>query len=151
VIAVHSMAGRPDWIAASAVWWHQQWGAAMGFTPEGAIAAIEALTISGRRQAALIGVVDDQPAGSVFLVDTDLETHTHLTPWLAGLFVLPEFRRLGLGEQLLTALVTEARALGHDCLYLYTAIPDFYRRRGWRTTETLTLHNAQHHVMTMKL
>ena len=77
---VHSMAGRPDWIAASAVWWHRQWGAGMGFSPEGAVSAITALTAPGSGQAALIGLVDGQPAGSVFLVDNDLDTHTHLKP-----------------------------------------------------------------------
>lgn len=145
--AVHSMAGRPEWIAASAVWWHRQWGAAMGFSPEGAVAAITALTVPDSGQAALIGLVDGQPAGSVFLVDSDLETHTHLKPWLAGLFVLPEFRRLGLGEQLVNTLVAEAGTLGHDRLYLYTAASDFYRRRGWQTLEAVTLHGVPHEVM----
>ena len=92
MITVHAMAGRPEWIATSAVWWRQQWGADMGFSPEGAVEAITALTVPGSGQAALIGVVDGQPAGSVFLVDSDLDTHTHLKPWLAGLFVLPKFR-----------------------------------------------------------
>ena len=145
--AVHSMADHPGWIATAAVWWHQQWGAAMGFSPEGAVAAITALTIPGSGQAALIGLVDGQPAGSVFLVDSDLETHTHLKPWLAGLFVLPQFRRLGLGEQLVSALVAKAGTLGHDRLYLYTAASDFYLKRGWQTIETLTLHGVPHEVM----
>lgn len=148
MIAVHSMAGHPEWIAASAIWWHRQWGAAMGYSPEGAVEAITALTAPGSGQAALIGLADGQPAGSVFLVESDLDTHTHLKPWLAGLLVLPEFRRHGLGEQLIAALVAEARALGHDRLYLYTAISDFYRKRGWQTVETLVLHGTPHDVMT---
>lgn len=145
--AVHSMAGRPELIAACAVWWHRQWGAAMGFSPEGAVEAITALTLPGSGQAALIGLVDGQPAGSAFLVHSDLETHSHLKPWLAGLFVLPQFRRGGLGEQLVNAVVAEAHALGYDRMYLYTATPDFYRKRRWQTLETLVLHGVPHEVM----
>lgn len=141
------MAGHPEWIAASAVWWHRQWGDAMGFSPEGAVEAITALTAPASGQAALIGLVDDQPAGSVFLVDSDLDTHAHLKPWLAGLFVLPEFRSRGLGEQLVASLVTEAAALGYRRLYLYTATGEFYRKRGWQSIETLLLHGVPHEVM----
>lgn len=149
--AIHSMAGHSEWIEATAVWWHRQWGAGMGFSPEGAVEAITALTVPGSGQAALIGLVDGQPAGSVFLVDSDLDTHTHLKPWLAGLLVLPEFRRRGLGEQLVAALVAEARDLGYDRLHLYTATPDFYRKRGWQTVETLVLHGVPHDVMTLSI
>jgi GNAT superfamily N-acetyltransferase len=147
MIAVRSMAGHPEWIAASAVWWHRQWGGAMGYTPEGAVEAITGLTVPGSGQAALIGLIDNRPAGSVFLVETDLETHTHLTPWLAGLFVLPEFRSHGLGQALLHALVNEAGALGYDRLYLYTAVAGFYHRHGWQTLEAVDLHGQAHDVM----
>lgn len=143
------MAEHPEWIATCANWWHRQWGADMGFSPEGAIAAVTALTVPGGGQAALIGLVDSQPAGSVFLVDADLESHTHLKPWLAGLLVLPQFRRLGLGEQLIAALVAEAQNLGHERLYLYTPGSDFYRKRGWQTVEALMPHGVPHEVMAL--
>jgi GNAT superfamily N-acetyltransferase len=149
MIAVHSMASHPEWIAAAAVWWHRQWGEAMGYSPEGAVEAIAALTAPGSGQTALIGLVDGQPAGSVFLIESDLDTHPHLTPWLAGLFVLPEFRRHGLGDRLLAALTTEAGALGYDRLYLYTATVDFYCRRGWHTVETLSLNGVPHDIMSI--
>src|SRR5687768_4043365 len=115
-IVVRSMDGHPEWIEASAAWWHRQWGEGMGYTLDGARAAIEELTVPGGRQAALVGLVDEVAAGGVFLVDKDLETHTHLSPWLAGLFVLPQFRRMGLGR-LLTAAVVEQAAT-----QLYTSI-----------------------------
>ena len=148
MIGVRSMAGHPEWIAACAAWWHPQWGAGMGYSPEGAIDAIAALTVPDGRQAALIGFADGEPAGSVFLVHSDLDTHAHLTPWLAGLFVLPRFRGRGLGEQLIDAVVEQARILGHGRLYLYTASSAYYRIRGWRAVEALVLHGVPHDVMT---
>lgn len=150
-IAVHSMEGHPEWIAPCTTWWHRQWGEGMGYSRDGAHRAIEALTVPGRGQAALIALVDGAPAGSVFLVDKDLETHTHLRPWLAGLFVLPEFRQLGIGKQLTTAATAQGTKLGYRSVYLYTTIGDFYRRQGWTTREEVIVHGVAHEIMVYAL
>jgi GNAT superfamily N-acetyltransferase len=147
-VAIHSMAGRPDWVTSCAAWWHPQWGASMGYSLDSAHEAITGLTAPEGRQAALIGLVDDTPAGSVFLIDNDLDTHAHLRPWLAGLFVLPRYRGTGVGRQLIEATVGTAARIGYDQLYLYTSIPDFYRVQDWQTHDTLMLHDVLHHVMT---
>lgn len=150
-IAIRSMAGHPEWIAPCAAWWLGQWGVGMGFSAETAPAAIEALTEPDGRQAALIALVDGVPAGSVFLVENDLDTHAHLAPWLAGLFVLPEFRHIGLGQRLVTAVVAAAATLGYERLYLYTSIGQYYRRQGWEMHPTLMFHDTPHEVMTFVL
>src|SRR5687767_8367779 len=134
-LIVRSMSGHPEWIEASAAWWHDQWGEGMGYTLDGARTAIEELTVPGGGQAALVALVDGVPAGSAFLVQKDLETHTRLSPWLAGLLVLPQFRWMGLGRLLTAAVVEEAATLGHASVYLYTATPDFYRPQGWATCD----------------
>lgn len=150
-ITIHSMAGHPEWIEPCTAWWHAQWGQHMGYSLAGAEAAITALTLPNSGQAALVALVDGIPAGSVFLVDRDLETHTHLTPWLAGLFVLPAFRRMGIGEALVSALIAQAAISGCERLYLYTSIGEFYRRRGWTRQEVITLHGVDHEIMTYAL
>ena len=150
-IVVQSMEGHPEWLEPVATWWHRQWGEGMGYSLHNARLAIEQLTTPGGRQAALTVVVDGVPAGSVFLVQRDLETHTHLSPWLAGLFVLPKFRRMGLGRLLTTAVVEQATALACGSIYLYTSIGDFYRRQGWATCEEVLVHNVVHEVMTRAL
>lgn len=146
-IIVQSMAGHPEWIEPCAAWWHRQWGEGMGYSLDGARAAIESLTKPEGRQEALMALVDGVPAASVFLVDSDLESHAHLAPWLAGLLVLPEFRRVGVGERLVAATVARGTTLGYESLYLYTSTRDFYRRRGWTTYEEIVLHDVPHEIM----
>ncbi|AKR57426.1 N-acetyltransferase [Youhaiella tibetensis] len=150
-VSIHSMADRPDWTRAVARWWHAQWGEAMGYTPEGGIAAIESLNAPEGRQAALVALVDDVPAGSVFLTDRDLQTHRHLRPWLAGLYVLPEFRGQGVGEALMAAALDRAAYFGYDATYLYTAAPDYYRKRNWQTLETVLIGEEPHAIMQFRL
>lgn len=150
-IVVHSMAGHPEWITPCADWWHRQWGKHMGYSLAGSGEAIEGLTVPGGRQAALIALVDGIPAGSVFLVERDLETHSHLSPWLAGLLVLPQFRHLGIGKMLTAAIVAQAATLGYETIYLYSSIGDFYRPLGWSTREELELHGVTHEIMAYAL
>ena len=146
-IAVRSMHGHPEWIAPCALWWHAQWGQDMGYSIPGAVAAIEGLTAPRAGQAALVALVDGAPAGSVFLIDKDLPSHAHLAPWLAGLFVLPEYRRMGVAQRLVSALMARAAAAGHASVYLYTAIPQYYRQRGWVTCDTIVLAGSPYEVM----
>jgi predicted N-acetyltransferase YhbS len=150
-LVVNSLDGHREWLDPVAAWWHRQWGEGMGCSLREAHTAIEQLSAQGGRQAALAGLVDGVPAGSVFLVQRDLETHRHLSPWLAGLFVLPRFRQMGLGRLLTAAVVEQATALGYGSIYLYTAISDFYRRQGWATCEEVIVHDVVHEVMTRAL
>jgi predicted N-acetyltransferase YhbS len=55
-----------------------------------------------------------------------------VSPWLAGLFVAPEFRGLGIAAELVRTCERGAAALGAPALYLQTEIPGFYARLGWR-------------------
>jgi predicted N-acetyltransferase YhbS len=146
-LAVTSLEGHREWLEPVAAWWHRQWGESMGYSLPEACTAIEELSAPGGRQAALVALVSGLPSGSVFLVQRDLETHRHLSPWLAGLFVLPKFRHMGLGRLLTAAVVERATALGYGSIYLYTAISDFYRRQGWTTCEEVTVHDVVHEVM----
>jgi GNAT superfamily N-acetyltransferase len=85
----------------------------------------------------LVAVAGNVAVGIVNLIESNLPTHTHLRPWLAGLYVWPQERRRGVGTALCAALEGEARRLELDHLYLYTESAEgFYRRLGWSTVET---------------
>lgn len=61
-----------------------------------------------------------------------MDTRMDLTPWLAGVFVAPDFRRRGIGSALVERVVQHATQLGVMRLYLYTPTADqVYSRLGW--------------------
>jgi len=80
----------------------------------------------------LISFEEEVPSGVVSLLENDLGQPSPLTPWLAGLYVAPEFRGKGIGKLLVSACVAEAKRLGFDNLYLYTSTPSFYEKIGWK-------------------
>jgi len=96
-----------------------------------------------------IALDEEKPVGVASLVDSDLETHTHLRPWLANLYVPPSFRKRGIGTNLVNRVVDETRKLGYPTLFLWT--PDkeaYYYQRGWRVIDC-TLHKNKNIVVMM--
>ena len=61
------------------------------------------------------------PMGSVSLVMDDLPDYPDLNPWLASLYVFPEFRGRGLGKLLVQQAVDSLRQQKYPNAYLFTA------------------------------
>jgi GNAT superfamily N-acetyltransferase len=81
---------------------------------------------------ALVAKADTKPIGTCLLVESEIEPNHDVSPWLAGLFVVPEHRRKGAGAELVRAIEEQALQRGFSRLYLYTTdAVGFYERLGW--------------------
>ncbi len=85
---------------------------------------------SDRIPLSLLASVEGRPAGTVNLVHDDIFERPDLHPWLAALYVLPEFRRSGVASSLMRSVSCHAARLGVSGLYIGTDTPDFYARFG---------------------
>jgi predicted N-acetyltransferase YhbS len=66
------------------------------------------------------------------ITDDELPDATEPGPWLAAVFVAPQFRGRGVGTALATEAVEQARAMGHADIYLYTrSRMSMYERLGF--------------------
>lgn len=89
--------------------------------------------------AVVVGLDDGQLCGSAMLLPNDLPARPSLKPWLAGVYVKPEYRRRGLARQLIDHIVAHARALGFRTLYLYTPADEaLYSHLGWSVVDRTT-------------
>jgi GNAT superfamily N-acetyltransferase len=74
---------------------------------------------------------DNVPVGAASLVANDLPSRPDLTPWLASVLVLPEFRGHGYSPPLVKH-VEAAAARSAAVLWLYTWMAEpLYARLGW--------------------
>ena len=91
----------------------------------------------------------DELVGSVSLIADDLVAgFAHLTPWLAGLYVVERARSSGVGGLLIGRVLDEARRSGHPRVHLFTAGQhDYYRRRGWCTVAEIETSGVPATVM----
>lgn len=79
-------------------------------------------------------------AGTVSLNPASIPTHTHLSPWLGGLWVDAEGRGKGTGSALVAACRAHAERLGFERLYAATASAQgLFRRDGWVRFDTVEL------------
>jgi predicted N-acetyltransferase YhbS len=85
-----------------------------------------------RHGVGLVAKAAGEPIGTCLLVEREIEPIHDVSPWLAGLFVVPEHRRNGVGAVLVRAIEDQARQRGASRLHLYTTgAAAFYAKLGW--------------------
>ena len=152
-ITIDYLANHPQVLPELAKWYHEEWGGMSEInTLEDRIKYVHKTTNYQEVPTTIIALEDNQLMGGASLVVHDMETHKHLSPWLANVFVAPAHRNGGLGSRLVQRIIGEARELRVERLYLFT--PDrenFYARLGWRTRERVPYRGKDVAVMEFDL
>ncbi len=143
-ITVHS-----PHVATLAGWAHAEWGHLHpGRSRAAAIATFRADCGPAGVPSVFAALDGERPVGMASLVAEDMSDRRELTPWLASVYVLPEWRGRGIASRLVRRVEEEARAHGHGLFYLYT--PDqqsLYRRLGWVDVEQREYHGETVTIM----
>lgn len=147
------LAEHPHLIPALAGWHHAEWAHLNpGDTVEARISRMQKLLAKEQVPTAFVALQGETLLGSASLIDNDMDTRKDLQPWLASVYVAPEFRDRGVGSALVQRVVDEARALGIKTLYLFT--PDresLYARMGWKVIERTEYRGEQVVVMELPI
>jgi GNAT superfamily N-acetyltransferase len=129
-------ADRPDLVPVVARWLWDAFSRHSGRPLEHVQERVAASTATCGPPQTFVLLVDDEPVGTASLVAHDLDTRPDLTPWLAGVFVVPEARGRGHARHLIETVEAAGRAAAIRSLWLYTrAAERIYARAGWRTVE----------------
>lgn len=128
------LADIPGVLPVLARWFVEEWEAYYG--PDGPgdpVSDLKAASDRDHLPLCLVAVDDEgRPLGTVALKGESVDSHRHLSPWLAALLVAPEHRDKGVGGSLIEAIESEARRLGFERLYTATdTANDLFKRRGW--------------------
>ena len=117
-------------------WRHEAFLRDMGFTYEQSLRQLEDLLRKRDEEAAFLAELEGRPAGTCLYVRREIDPPHDLTPWLAGLYVDPAFRRRAVGRALVAAVEAHGRSLGCPRLHLYTTLAeDYYAPLGWQVQE----------------
>ena len=107
-----------------------------GTTLEDRVLKLQNMTQTNEVPFMVVAVDDDQLIGSAALVLEDMRTRKDLSPWLASVFVKPEFRRNGIATVLVSHIEDEATRRGIEKLFLYTErARGLYLKLGWNDIE----------------
>lgn len=93
-------------------------------------------------------VENKQFVGTFSLRKSDLNTHQHLSPWVASVLVTPSKRKKGIGAFLVKRAEGIAKELGYNCLFLFTTYKEaWYSKLEWQTLERTVFNNGPITVM----
>ena len=152
VFRIEYLADHPSFLPSLAQWHHAQWSYLdVGVSVEQRVTALQK---HGKAQVptTAIALSDSRLLGSASLIAHDMDTHPELSPWLASVYVAPEYRRRGIGSALVQRIVAEATSLELASLYLFT--PDkeqFYTRLGWIVLERTMYRGYAQVVMALHI
>jgi predicted N-acetyltransferase YhbS len=137
VIRIGFLADHPRLIPTLARWHHEEW---RELIPEWSLeeAERELALHTGRAviPTTLVALAGDRLAGSASLLVDDLPEWPQFTPWVASVFVAPEWRGRQVGTRLVNRAVEVAGLAGAPRVYLVTPGQEaFYRRIGWSVVE----------------
>lgn len=63
----------------------------------------------------------------------DLDSRTDLSPWMGGIFTVPEYRGRGIAKMLIAKIEAKAKELGYSKIYLHTEhTAGLYQKLGWQ-------------------
>lgn len=135
-LSVTTVRERPDLLPVVAEWmWHQWWEKAGRTLEQTEAIYAECIAVVGAPQTFVL-LEGDVPVGTVTLAQKDLEERPNLTPWLAGVFVVPERRGRGYFRALLGAFEKACRDASIETAWLFTnTAENVYLRTGWETIE----------------
>ncbi len=134
---IHYLMDYPVYLPIIAFWNYREWHFGKQTFDE-IIARYGQRLQKDRVPLTLIAVDDTMPVGSVSIKLDDLAERTDLNPWLASLYVLPDYRGRDIGRRLLRAGEAAALAAGVGRLYLFThTAAGLYEKEGWTFMESI--------------
>ena len=147
------LADQTECVPILAKWFHEEWGY---LSPECDLKERkERLRAKANRDVipiTFVAIDSGEPVGSASLVECDMDSHSHLKPWLSSVYVQTSWRRHGIGTALLNRVIGEAGRHGFAKLYLWTPKAEkFYAERGWQVIERTTYKNENAVVMAYTL
>jgi predicted N-acetyltransferase YhbS len=136
-----------------ATWTFKAWGHLHpGLTQQQAIERVRAECGHCGVPSIFVAMQGETPVGTASLLADDMSIRREFTPWLASVFVAPQWRGQGIASGLVKRVEAETIESGIRHFYLYT--PDqqaLYRRLGWQDVEKLEYRGETVTVMSRLL
>ncbi|MBP2028662.1 putative N-acetyltransferase YhbS [Acetoanaerobium pronyense] len=86
----------------------------------------------------------EKPIGTIGLWRCDMVSRQDLFPWLSALYVIPAYRNKGIGKQLQSHLLSYAKSIGYEDIYLYTDLENYYEQIGWEFVDTGITYSGEY-------
>ena len=144
-----NLSAKTDMIDTLATWHYGEWGDLYpGETLESFKTELYASLSPEPVPATFIAIDNGVLLGSISVLHKDMDIDAPWTPWLANLYVNPDYRQRGIGKQLIQYLLEYCTAHAINQLYLFTpASRTYYESLGWKVLKSLRYHGQEVDIM----
>jgi len=149
---IYNLKQKPEYLNKLAAWHQREWS----YLNPGQTLSDRLIKMQAYLNEAFIPTTfvaeNNNLLGSAAIIECDMDDRKEISPWLASVYVSPEFRRQGIGKELVKHVMQQAKKHGFNSLYLYT--PDqesFYQSLGWLVLEKREYHQTDVTIMSVKL
>ena len=143
MIKIVNLAECPQYLPVCANWFFNEWDKQKGRTIDEILYRTKHTVCRSGIPQIHVALDKDLPVGMFSIWNNDLVNRQDLSPWLAGLYVAPDYRGRGVGRSLQQKCIETARECGYEKLYLYTEHENYYEKTGWEFMETAPLHGGE--------
>lgn len=148
-LRICNLKDKPEYLQPLAVWHQGQWSYLNpGETLQGRIKRMQPYLNADFIPSTWCAEWNGKLAGSAALIQSDMDTHPELTPWLASVFVHPVYRRQGIASALVRHVLAQAATQNIAVMYLFT--PDqqgLYEKLGWQSLAQEEYRGSQVSIM----
>lgn len=135
-IHVNLLIDAPEHGEKAIEWIYSTWGSDSGKDLESLKKKAENYKNIDRLPIMFVATQNSSLAGFVILCENDMRGKECYSPWLASLFVAPEYRNRGIASMLERSLIDKALSLGMKTVYLFTSdSEEMYKKIGWQFLE----------------
>lgn len=100
----------------------------------------------------LIALVNKEPIGLLLAVEHSDDVSPKYGPWLVALYVKEEFRKQGIGRELVKRACEELKIRGCSIVYIDTvSSQNFYKRLGWTFVEEVKWRDEKTSIFSLDL
>jgi len=145
--SIKPLSAVPDALAACIGWAAREWGDDSGFSEADwreEFARVQRDPVD----EIFVAMAGDLPVGMAWMLEQEeIESHTHLRPWLSALVVDSAHRDTGVAGALMRHVEQYAHLGGDDRLFLLTDAPGIYFTHGWQVHDTTHVYDRPVYVM----
>lgn len=100
----------------------------------------------------LVATAESEIVGTASIIENDLPLRKDLNPWLASVFVRPDWRRKGIASQLIKVALTRARLIRIKKIFLFTHdLQEFYNEFAFVTIDQSEFMGKKVYIMECNL
>lgn len=149
---IEYLADNQEYIQNVIGWLYNQWGHNYEYGKKVWTKRVNNRLNKEKIPTTFIAIENNTPVATASIIEYDMDTRKDLTPWMADVYVDPNWRGQEIATKLIKRILKEAKEIGVSKLYLYTREAEgLYKKLGWKGIERIDYYGDNVPIMVYKI